>query len=219
MELSYVDQVVVRSIYYAILAELVAHGYNVDERVYPNTPQGDADYNSAVNALKSANHYVELYSESSRKSKDAKKAPSITISLEAAMLGDVGSSPSQLIETGEGAWVLGSNTGTTSTLVVEIYLTSSTSKDMYLLNNILHNALGRRKMIKVYNNNSELFLIEQMVQEKYVESDDNLNDTRITYNVPDVLLGATEVIRTGIVPIGEIKVDIEDDFQDQLQVP
>lgn len=215
MELTYNDQLVVRSIYYAILEELVTHGYNVDDRLYTDAPA----YNAAVKALRDAGHFIELHSESSRKSKGVKLSPSITISLENAIPGDIGAPPSQLIQTAERAWINGSLPGTASTLVVEIYLTSAKSKDTYLLNNILYNAMGKRKMIKVYNAPTEHFFTEQIVQEKLTSEDDNLTDTRLVYNVPDVFLGATEVHREGIVPINQINVDIEDDFEDQLQVP
>lgn len=207
MELQYTDRRIVRTIYYRILDTLVYFGHNVDDRLYGDTPEEIARYHADIKALKATNKFIDVTSESSRRNRETVKAPEINIHLANVVVGDIGAEPSSLYEDGTGFY-LGSMPGVASNLLVEIYLTSMTSDQFFLLNNLMYTAFAKRKYLPLYDEPTEHFLIEQTVMERYDDYDENIKEMRMVYVVPDVFLGDIEVLRTNIVPIKEIKVDI-----------
>lgn len=207
MELHYTDRRIVRTIYYRILDVLVYFNHNIDDRLYGDTPAEVQRYKTDLAAIKASGKFVDVTSQSSRRNRKDIKSPEINLHLSNVLVGDIGAEPSALYES-ETGFYLGSMPGQASNLVIEAYLTSRTSDEFFLLNNLMYTAFAKRKYLPLYDNPDEHFLIEQTVMERYDEPDENLVDMRMVYMVPDVFLGDIEVLRDNIVPIKEIKVDI-----------
>lgn len=208
MAITYNDRRIVRTIYYKLLAELVKYGHNVDDRLYPDTQVGIANYEAAIKALKTSGKLIEITSESSRRNRGKVTAPEFNIDLTNVLVGDIGAEPNSILEKPDGTYYQGALPGQASNLIVEIYATSSTSDQFYLLNNLLYNAFGKRKYLALHDDPTSHFFIEQTVMERIDDYDENVKDMRVVYHVPDVYLGEIQVLRDNIVPIKEIKADI-----------
>lgn len=203
------DQQIVRTIYYRLLDKIVQLGYNVDDRLYGNTPEEAERYARDIENLKAQKKFIDITSESSRRNRGEITAPEFNIHLSNVLLGDIGSEPSALFPAENGVdYFLGALPGQASILIVEIYITTSTSNHTFLLNNIMYQAFGKRKYLPMYDDPEEHFFIQQTVMERMDDPGENIKDMRVVYQVPDIYLGDIEVLRANIVPIKEIKVNI-----------
>lgn len=208
-QLSKVDQRVLRSIYKALRAEVVLHGYIPDEDNFTNTQV--AEYNQArENIINTMGFCIDLFSQSSDRYKGLKNQPRIVLLLSRAYNGELGLSPQYVSNGGRVDKVLGDNL--TANMIIAVHLISVTSFQHTVLNSIFSNVLGQRKYIKYYDEQpgERPFFI---YNSNFSDLDDPINNImeKVYFQtVPDANMAAIEPIQPSLARLKEIDVEISE---------
>lgn len=100
--------------------------------------------------------------------------------------------------------------GTTTELVVSVWLISHNSDQTYILNGIKDNVLGEKNYIYLYDSPIQPFYVYRSgSSQNHDDPTENVRERAYLYTVPDLFLGDNRVIRDNIAPIKQITVEIE----------
>lgn len=221
VELLQTDKLVVRSIYTQFNRALADLGYRPNEENY-SVNEGERWESDRELIIKNRGFCIDLFSESSQRSKGLKNMPRIVIFLSRVFDGEVGYPVNTVLEknTEEGKkYVQGFLAANTANLIIAVHLLSITSEQTFLLNAIWSSVLGVRKFVPYYEDEEQRFLT---YQSNYADLDnhiENFNERAYFHTIPDCILSApAEGIE--VSPLKEIKVEDyhKDDNSDTLIV-
>lgn len=204
-----------RSIFHALRKKVVELGYSPNIDLYGNTPADKIAFDAASLAIRNIKGFVvELYSESSARSKYAKDNPRIVVSVSRVYNGDVGAPPGliHIPQTINGvlSYKSGILPSQSSNIVFSIYLLSKKTKEEILLNDVLSKVLGTRKYIPYYDNPTEHFFIQQTTFNDLDDTIENIMEKAYTYTVSDIYIADTEIITPVVAAISEITLEVKE---------
>lgn len=204
MALNLIQKTIQRSIYKAIEAVLLSEGLIPDISLYsPITTQSQNDYNAAVQAIKNSKGFsVALFGHSNNQNKGLKDPPRIVINPRRIIPGDIGYdiyNPVYIRNASDPTQVQKAIPSfSTSNFQIEVNLVSNTSDQQVALNAILHQALGVRKFIRLYNT-QELFLIYQYDYFEAPDSVEGVMEDIYAFQVDDLTLTEDELVNVSTI--------------------
>ena len=212
-----VQEIIERSIFEAIRLVIVKYGYApdiADSINYPQTPTGQANFNTAQANIKTSKGFaIGLYGHSSSQDKGVRATPRICIIPRRIMPGSIGSpvggfykydplDPKTIIKV-----ILPLDS---ADIDLDIHLVSSSEIQDRVMHSILNEAIGARNFVKVYNslNPNEKFFIKQISYNDIPDTIDGEEEKVYSYEIPDLYL--FDGMSLGPVsPITQIHIDFQ----------
>jgi hypothetical protein len=208
MPLSNIQERVERSVYEAIRKTLVDSGYLPDISTFPNTEEGQADYDTEMDAVQVAKGFAaEVFGHGSSLSKENKRTPRIAIIPRRIMPGEVGpsiagqyspdpSNPDQIRKLKPAIQA--------SNLHLDINIASSSSAQDRVLHSILASALGTWSYVPMYDDPTDLFFIRQFNFYDLPDDRNGIEEKVYSYEIPELYINEGEY--SNVATIKEIKV-------------
>lgn len=222
MALNNIQEVVERSLFAALSANLVAEGYcpditnstryPLDNTTNSLTPIGQANWEADIATIVTNMGFaIELFGTSAAKAKGLKKVPRIAIVPKRIMPGDLGYPPQDFFN-------IISAPGVTpvvyskfqypkesANMHFDIHLVSQTQAQSRVMNALIQLTLGQKVYIYLYNDPTQNFFIKQYNFYDTPDAKDGLEENIYQYEVQDLYL--VNISTVTISPILSIGLD------------
>lgn len=215
------QEIIERSIYYAILSVLIQKGLSLNPMDYlPLSAANAARYKSDREAIESEHKmYIELYGVSDALSKGPKNTPRIVITSHGFYPGDIGFEKTQVDpDEEENNFIVSEMPFEAIDQFIDIRLVADNIAQSRLLHNIVNTAIPQRGYIKPYNlentpKDGNIFIMAS----NYFSADDNekgLIEKVYQFTIKDTLL-SDPISIDSIVPLIDIQLLLENgqDYQ------
>lgn len=187
--LSDIQEVVERSIFYAILQECIDKGYTPDRLLYPSDNAGTLAYDAAVTAIASGprDFCIEVFNHSNTEAKGLKKIPRIVIVPTQNLPGALGGSNDRLyVPDIPNKFYVEVLPPQTTDLNFEIHLLSNNSKQARILTAILALALPKRGYIPRYDDSAQKLFIHNYSFRRFENTQLGILENVYMCEVPDI---------------------------------
>lgn len=212
-----------RSVYEAIRLVLVSEGYIPDlnnNTTYPKdgngnlTVIGQQHWDTDLKVIQTAKGFaIDIFSNSSSKSKGIKKVPRITIEPSIVTDGDLGLpvgtttfknplDPNSFVKT--------INPLESTHLNLEIHLISDTAAQERILNAVLAKVLGIKKYIVLYDSPDERFFIRRANFSQVPDPIEGVSEKVYTYEIQDLYLFSEENTPISLMSQFTLEIDYPD---------
>jgi len=187
--LTTIQEIIERSLFYAIIDEIVDKEYFPDIRddtTYPDTPQGKIDFDTAVQAvIVSMGYAIEIFSGASNESRGLKKVPRIVIDSGNFLPGALGGDPRRFFEDQGDDYKALVTPSQTVDFYVNFHLISGSIKQSRILNAIIALAVPRRGYIPWYNDETKTFFAHYLNYYDQSNEDEGIIEHVYAYEIPD----------------------------------
>lgn len=184
---------------------------------YYDDPNGVILYKSQFAGIIATKGFaVEVFGVGADRAKYQKKIPRIVIVANQTLPGALGGAPDK-IYTPIGSDPLAPTSYTAEVLppqtvdyTYDIRLAHSTAQQSRVLHGITSLALPPRGYIKWYNDSTKQMFVQQFSFRNIPDPSQNIEEDVYMYRVEDIFESENSTVGTGIIPITQIDVDIED---------
>lgn len=198
-----------RSIYEVIRLALVSQGYIADELLYLNNQAG---WETAMAQIANTKGFaIDLFGVGSNQSKETKRVPRMVIITDRVAEGDIGTDYAPFLVTDPTQSLIQGQMALAPTETVNIQfninLVCNSIMQERVCNSIIFMALGRKKYIPLYSDDTQLFFVVQTNYYNLVDTDEGTIEKAYVYEARDLYLEDSTVIST-VVAINEITTNI-----------
>lgn len=187
--LTSIQEIIERSLFYAIIDEIVDKGYFPDIRddvTYPDTDQGASDFADAVTAVIASKGYaIEIFSGASNESRGVKKVPRIVIDSGNFLPGALGGDPRRYFEDQGASYNALVTPPQTVDFYVNFHLISGSIEQARILNAIIALSVPRRGYIPWYNDGAKTLFARYLNYYDQSNTDEGIIEHVYAYEVPD----------------------------------
>jgi len=214
MALDNIQERLERSVYRAIQVKLVDNGYWPDETSddYPDTPTGDTAWTSAVEGIIADKGFaIEPYGHSSSQSKGEKKVPRIVIIPRRFNPGDLGNPSHPVVLTTDenpNVYYEAILPQQSVEFQFDIHIVSNKAAQDRILTAIIFAALGTKKFLPFYDDDTNRFFIEHYNYYDLPDTTVGIEEKVYSYAIKDVFIGGEEITLATVPLINEIKVEV-----------
>lgn len=188
--LTIIQEIIERSLFYAVIDEIVDKGYFPDIRddtTYPDTDQGAVDFKTAITAVVAAKGYaIEIFSGASNESRGVKKIPRIVIDSGNFLPGALGGDPRRFFSDEGDDYKALVTPSQTVDFYVNFHLISNSIAQSRILNAIIALSVPRRGYIPWYNDGTKTLFARYLNYYDQSNVDEGIIEHVYAYEVPDV---------------------------------
>ena len=205
---NHIYELVDRSIYESLRLELVRLGYLPDITEY-ETPEAFEQAKQSI--IKQKGFVIELFGASASFDKWSKKFPRMVYIPKRIMPGDIGGNyyGRYYEEDGEGRFIPTNQPPQWTNYQFEITIVAKKIDQLRIMDSVISNKLSRRDYVKVYNDNTQQFFIEQTGYRDWPDLDYGFLEYTYMYTAYD-LVDRVGKESESISPLDKIHIEVKD---------
>lgn len=200
VQLSDIQEIIERSIFEKLRAELILRGYLPDITTFTDDVAGYNNYHQAIQNISDDKGFaIELFNQSPNLDKGVKKVPRIVIVTSSSLPGALGGTPGKyFLNKGGNLFEARATPPQSVDIYVNIHLVSNSVEQYRILNSILALAIPRRGYINWYDNeetgDNNTFFCRYINQYDSDNLPKGITEKIYAYEIPDCFDRTTEVL-------------------------
>lgn len=211
--MSFIQEVLERTIYHRVLDTLVDMGYAADSRdevAYPDDVAGRQAFKAAQEQIKAdKGFFIKMFSFGNNQSKGAKDVPRIVLAGESFIPGNIGRDTVTSYTPGTPNWYNTERFSAQRTTDFEftVYLVANRQEQIRILNEAFFRALTPRGYIPVYGSETDNFFCQFLNDWNTPDLDRGLIEKALRFEITDFYLTDPAVTNDAIPAISNIDIE------------